>query len=245
MKSLFDRALVYQYLDTADTAPDTEHADGIIVHAAERASGDLALVWAKTDAAASDLTCSGSCETCTSACHDKKEEAEAESAPTANAVPANPTDLTDFLRAQKDNTLTILLMLDTPLSDSAQKDLLTTAKRTDMTARLLLVSPYHKTLDALQKAEPRLRISPLCANELVRPWIYAAYMGAAALCMDARDVLLDADRYGCPLVDRAHNNGVTVFSWNAEDEDTIKALVTVGCDAIMTHTPALARALVW
>lgn len=237
MKSLFDRAKVYQYLDTPDAVPDTEHADGIILRTAENAAGYLTLVW---DTVA---TCTGNCKTCASACTSANGNDETKETP---AVPASdPADLSDALRLQQENTLDILLFLDTPLSPEAQKELLVTAKRTDMTDRLLLVSRHHKTLDALLRAEPRLRISPLCGNSLVRPWIYAAYMGAAALCMDARDVLLDADRYGCPMIDRAHNNSVTVFAWNAEEEDTVRALVTVGCDAIMTHTPALARALVW
>ncbi len=240
MKSLFDRIKIYQYLDRPIELPQTEVIDGIILRAAENAYGYLTLV-RKTEDSTSKEICTGNCHSCASACQTKN---VSDTKP--NAAPAeDPIDLADALRTYKDETFDIMLVLESALSDSAQRELLVTLKRTDMTHRLLLVSRHHKTLDALTKAEPALRISPLCGEELVRPWIYAAYMGAPVLCMDARDVLLDADRWGAPLVDRAHNSSVTVFAWNAEDEDTIKALIAVGCDAILTHIPETAHALVW
>ena len=70
-------------------------------------------------------------------------------------------------------------------------------------------------------------------------------MGAPAYCMEAREILLDADAWGAPTVDRAHNANVCIFAHNADDEDTVKALVRVGCDAVLTHDAKMARALVW
>ena len=70
-------------------------------------------------------------------------------------------------------------------------------------------------------------------------------MGAPAYLMDAKELLLDADAWGCPTVDRAHNANVCIFAIGADDEDTVKALVRVGCDAVLTHDAAMARGLVW
>ena len=94
-------------------------------------------------------------------------------------------------------------------------------------------------------AYPEARISPVCDDNMVRPWIYAAYMGAPAYLMDAKEILLDADAWGSPTVDRAHNANVCIFAVGADDEDTVKALVRVGCDAVLTGDAKMARALVW
>lgn len=153
--------------------------------------------------------------------------------------------LDNFLRAHTADTLDILLTLDAPFSENGIRALMLCIKRHEMTGRILLLSPHHKMLDALKKAEPELQISPLCDENLVRPWIYAGYLGAKVICMDARDLLLDADAYGSEAVDRAHNSNIRVYAWNADDADTIKALVRIGCDAVLTHVPALARTLVW
>ena len=119
------------------------------------------------------------------------------------------------------------------------------AIRHEMWDHLLFVSAAHKTLDALKSEYPMARISPICDDNMVRPWIYAAYMGAPAYLMDAKEILLDADAWGSPTVDRAHNANVCIFALGADDEDTVNALVRVGCDAVITHDAKMARALVW
>lgn len=147
-------------------------------------------------------------------------------------------------RAYADKPTELLLFV--PALDEEQFKLLSHCMiRYAMWERTLFVSAAHKTLDALKTAYPEARISPICDGNTVRPWIYAAYMGAAAYCMEARELLLDADAWGSPTVDRAHNANVCIFAHNADDEDTVKALVRIGCDAVLTHDAAMARALVW
>lgn len=138
------------------------------------------------------------------------------------------------------------LLLTLPALDAEQITLIAhCAVRHAMWERILFVSAAHKTLDALKNAYPEARISPICADDMVRPWIYAAYMGAPAYLADAKQLLLEADAWGCPTVDRAHNANVCIFAVGAEDEDTVRALVRIGCDAVLTHDAAMARALVW
>ena len=138
------------------------------------------------------------------------------------------------------------IIAEIPALDAEEQKLLANCViRHDLWGHVLFVSAAHKTLDALKAAYPEARISPICDENLVRPWIYAAYMGAPAYLMDAKEILLDADAWGCPTVDRAHNANVCIFAVGAEDEDTVRALVRVGCDAILTHDAAMARALVW
>ena len=138
------------------------------------------------------------------------------------------------------------IIAEIPAMDAeAQKLLANCIIRHDLWGRVLFVSSAHKTLDALKAAYPAARISPICDDNMVRPWIYAAYMGAPAYCADAKALLLEADAWGCPTVDRAHNANVCMFACGAEDEDTVRALVRVGCDAVLTHDAAMARALVW
>ena len=153
-------------------------------------------------------------------------------------------NLDALCRAYADSALELLLSV--PALDEDQiKMLAHCVIRHGMWDRILFVSAAHKTLDALKTAYPEARISPVCDENMVRPWIYAAYMGAPAYLMDAKEILLDADAWGSPTVDRAHNANVCIFADGAEDEDTVKALVRVGCDAVLTHDAAMARALVW
>ena len=153
-------------------------------------------------------------------------------------------DLEALCRAAEAQPQDILLTI--PALDEEQRKLLAHCViRHALWERILFVSASHKTLDALRAAYPAARISPICDDNMVRPWIYAAYMGAPAYCADAKALLLEADAWGCPTVDRAHNANVCIFAVGAEDEDTVRALVRIGCDAVLTHDAAMARALVW
>lgn len=153
-------------------------------------------------------------------------------------------DFDALCRANAESALEILLYLPA-LDEEQMKQLANCVIRHDMWGRVLFVSAAHKTLDALKTAYPEARISPICDENMVRPWIYAAYMGAPAYCMDAKEILLDADAWGAPTIDRAHNANVCIFALGADDEDTVKALVRVGCDAVLTHDAKMARTLVW
>ncbi|MBP3918613.1 MAG: hypothetical protein J6I50_05520 [Clostridia bacterium] len=278
MKSLFDRTKIYQYHTAPDTVIDLEHADGIVIHARER-FGELVLVYpdsksqvlisssadqpatadsAGADAAGADAASANAASAASEAAAPSAkatEEPHTQEKETAKPVKPVPLTLDSFLSQHKADTLDILLILDCSLDASGIKALLLTAKRQEMTERLLVASKYHKTLDALYKEEPSIRISPLCEEQLVRPWIYAAYLGAEVLCLNARDILIDADPYGSEIVDRAHNNSVMIYAVcstsipahemaQAEDVHTLRALAGVGCDAVLTHNPALAYSAV-
>lgn len=273
MKSLFDRTKIYQYHTAPDTVIDLEHADGIVIHARER-FGELVLVYPDSKpqvlvSSSADQPAAAETATANSAGADTAGADSADAAPSAKATeephtqeketakPVKPVPLTldSFLSQHKADTLDILLILDCSLDASGIKALLLTAKRQEMTERLLVASKYHKTLDALYKEEPSIRISPLCEEQLVRPWIYAAYLGAEVLCLNARDILIDADPYGSEIVDRAHNNSVMIYAVcptsapahemaQAEDVHTLRALAGVGCDAVLTYNPALAYSAV-
>ena len=153
-------------------------------------------------------------------------------------------DFDALCRAYADTALEILLYIPS-LDEEQRKQLAHCAIRHNLWSRILFVSAAHKTLDALKQTYPEARISPVCDENTVRPWIYAAYMGAPAYLMDAKEILLDADAWGSPTVDRAHNANVCIFAVGAEDEDTVKALVRVGCDAVLTGDAKMARELVW
>lgn len=153
-------------------------------------------------------------------------------------------DFDALCRANADTALEILLYIPA-LDEEQRRQLAHCAIRHNMWGRILFVSAAHKTLDAFKVAYPEARISPVCDDNMVRPWIYAAYMGAPAYLMDAKEILLDADAWGSPTVDRAHNANVCIFAVGADDEDTVKALVRVGCDAVLTGDAKMARALVW
>ena len=154
-------------------------------------------------------------------------------------------DVDALFRMCAGRQLQLLLVLEDAPDAEAREFLMTAVCRREMYARLTLASRHHRCLDEMKQSEPALCITPLCDDTLVRPWIYAAYMGAPAYCMKADTLLRGADRFGCETVDRAHNANVSIFAEHAEDADTVRALVSVGCDAVLTHDPVMARALVW
>ena len=92
-------------------------------------------------------------------------------------------DLEALCRAAEAQPQDILLTI--PALDGEQMKLLAHCViRHALWERILFVSTAHRTLDALRAAYPAARISPICDDNMVRPWIYAAYMGAPAYCAE-------------------------------------------------------------
>ena len=158
---------------------------------------------------------------------------------------ARGTDLDSLAADCRTRGLELLLLLQDAPKEQDVQDLHMTLVRRDMTARTLLASRHHRALDAMKQKMSQVRIVPICAPDMVRPWIYASYMGACVYLTEPAELLSDADSWGSPEIDRAHNADVCIFAQNVDDEETVRALMRLGCDAVITHAPAMARALVW
>lgn len=67
---------------------------------------------------------------------------------------------------------------------------------------------------------------------------------AIAACVDGGHVAIHPNDWfvDAAMIDRAHGAGLAVNVWTVDDPDRIRALASWGVDAIITNTPALARA---
>ena len=153
------------------------------------------------------------------------------------------TDPFAVLRMMQLREDTLVLIVEAPLPKEAQEQLLDGVRSCGLLSRVLFVSRHAKMLDEIKHREWDARIVPIVSDDMVRPWIYAAYMGAEAIAMQSAHVL--AEDMGHDGVMRAHNSNVKIMVLDAEDADTVRALVRCGCDMLLTEDPRLTRSLVW
>ncbi|MBQ3065689.1 MAG: hypothetical protein IJC98_05585 [Clostridia bacterium] len=153
------------------------------------------------------------------------------------------TDLLAVCNMMQSQERTLVLAVEAPMSGEEQESLLACVRNSGLLTRVLFVSRYAKMLDEIKHREWDARIVPIVSDDMVRPWIYAAYMGAEAIAMQSAHVL--AEDMGHDGVMRAHNSNVKIMVLDAEDADTVRALVRCGCDMLLTEDPRLTRSLVW
>jgi len=101
-----------------------------------------------------------------------------------------------------------------------------------MRARLLVSSFEHTALPIIQQNVPDIRVAPLCGTEWrARDMIgRARQLGATAIHPAVKLVTGD-------LVARAHNAGVQVNVWTANQQSTLRHLLRLGVDAVFTDYP--------
>ena len=83
----------------------------------------------------------------------------------------------------------------------------------------------------------------------VDPEILTAYTSAIGIgdidTLDAADIISIQETFATyENIDRIHRAGKRVFVWTVNEEDTIKKLVSLNVDAILTNDPALCRSVI-
>jgi glycerophosphoryl diester phosphodiesterase len=100
-----------------------------------------------------------------------------------------------------------------------------------------LISCFHlPTIDRVRELAPRLRTAWLLGvvDDLPRLIERAASHGHAAV--NPHHVTVNEE-----LVQLAHDAGLEVNTWTCDDPDRIRWLADVGCDAVITNVPDVAR----
>ena len=83
----------------------------------------------------------------------------------------------------------------------------------------------------------------------VNPEILTAYTSAIGIgnieSLDAADIISISEPFATfENIDRVHRAGKRVFVWTVNEEDTMKKLISLNVDAIITNDPALCRAVI-
>ena len=83
----------------------------------------------------------------------------------------------------------------------------------------------------------------------IDPGILTAYTTAIGVgdieSLDAADIISIQETFAnYELIDRIHRAGKRVFVWTVNEEDTMKKLISLNVDAILTNDPALCRSVI-
>ena len=110
------------------------------------------------------------------------------------------------------------------------------AKRHNMVERIIYSSFNHYQLVRMLEADKNAFVAPLYSFNMVKPWTYCENIPAQAS-HPKFDQLKLYENY----VDECHKRGIRVHPWTCDDPEVIKMLGEVGCDAIITNVPDVAR----
>ena len=83
----------------------------------------------------------------------------------------------------------------------------------------------------------------------VNPSVLTAYTSAIGIgnieSLDAADIISINDTFATyENIERIHNAGKRVFVWTVNEEDTMKTLVSLNVDAILTNDPPLCKKVI-
>lgn len=107
-----------------------------------------------------------------------------------------------------------------------------------MQGRVIYSSFNHFTLKKLHSLSPDAKLGVLYSSELINPWSYARYLNAGAIHCPYQQ-LLDHPQ----IVQHAHSTGIKVHTWVVDHPATMRDLMRMGVDAVITNNPDLGVAV--
>ena len=109
-------------------------------------------------------------------------------------------------------------------------------KRYKMKGRIVYSSFDHFQLERIRTLDNSAVIAPLYHFNMVKPWLYAANMGADAIHPHYEQLYLLPE-----YVRECHARGIRVHPWTVNDEEDLRKLYAADVDAVITDKPDLAR----
>ena len=145
--------------------------------------------------------------------------------------------LSEVFSLIKPSALTVNIELKTTerLYPELPEKLIALAGEYAMDDRIIYSSFNHYSLQHIKKINARAKIGLLYELAMVDPWVYAAYVSAAAIHPHYYVIA------GLPeTVKNCHENGIKVNVWTVDDPDAIKLMLKCEVDSIITNRPDIA-----
>ena len=110
--------------------------------------------------------------------------------------------------------------------------------------RVYYSSFNHYSLLTIRELSPAAPIAPLYSAGLVEPWTYVERLGAQGVHPLYLN-LTQAEHLGTGLdpIAEFHARGIAVRAWTVDDPEALAWLFEHGVDAVITNSPATARAV--
>ena len=120
----------------------------------------------------------------------------------------------------------------TPSPDRFAALLLDVVRRHGLESRVVVQSFDYRTLVAMRKLAPRIRLSALCSGTVQDPAVIARAAGGAQILSPEHSTVTPE------TVRSAHASGLQVVPWTANTPADWERMIAAGADAIITDDPA-------
>lgn len=104
--------------------------------------------------------------------------------------------------------------------------------------RVIYSSFNHYSLMLAREADPDCQIAPLYSEGMFEPHTYALHLKANAIHPHFLTLLIPGTAEGC------HANGIKINPWTVDDEEKMRWLISIGCNALITNRPDVGRKVV-
>ena len=104
--------------------------------------------------------------------------------------------------------------------------------------RVIYSSFNHYSLMLAREADPDCKIAPLYSEGMYEPHAYALHLKANAIHPHFRTLLIPGTAEGCLA------NGIDINPWTVDGEENMRWLLSIGCNALITNVPDVARKVV-
>lgn len=112
--------------------------------------------------------------------------------------------------------------------------------QTRLRDRIIYSSFKERALIGMQELDPCVRTGLLYSEYLAYPWIHAESFRATALHPNQKRVF----ELDYAYVMEAHKRGIMVNPWTVDNPKSMQKLTELGCDALITNCPDIARTIV-
>lgn len=142
--------------------------------------------------------------------------------------------LIDLIKLIKENDilLNIEIKIGFPLYPGIEEKVLSLLIKEDILDKVIISSFNHYSLALLRKLNQKIKLAPLYASAIYRPYDYAKSFGANFIHPNYQ--VINAD-----IVKESHENGIKVNMYTVNDLKVAKGLKAMGVDGIMTDDPEL------
>ncbi|MTI61696.1 MAG: glycerophosphodiester phosphodiesterase [Firmicutes bacterium] len=131
--------------------------------------------------------------------------------------------------------LNIEIKSDIVIYPGIEEKLINIVKANKLEDRVIFSSFNHQCLTIIKKLEEKAEIGLLYVSNIVDPWLYAEYLGAAALHPEFHIV------YNNPhLVEKCREKSIAINAYTVDKEEYLRRLFKYKVDGIITNKPDLA-----